>query len=84
MLPFAEEVQLSDTVGILKLMIPGHDITVSAGQPAISGGVESSMETLKVQTDVFPDPSVAWKVFVVIPFGKKEPETSPEVCTIVK
>ena len=83
MLPFIFEEQLSDTVGILKLTIPGHDITESIGQLAITGGTLSLIDTENEHSEVLSDPSVATNVFIVTPFGKKEPVGKPTVCSIL-
>jgi hypothetical protein len=46
----------------------------------IVGGIVSNTVTVKVQVAVFPDESVAVKVFVVTPIGYVEPEGNPAVC----
>ena len=43
----------------------------------------SFMVTVKEQLEVFPEPSVTKNVLVVIPTGKIEPETNPNVCWVI-
>jgi hypothetical protein len=47
-----------------------------------TGFLLSVMVTLKEQLAVFPDASVTWKVFVVVPRGKTEPDANPVVRTV--
>lgn len=50
-------------------------ITVMSGEQTIIGGSVSFTVTVNVQLAVFPEASVAVQVTVVVPTGKKDPDS---------
>ncbi|MDN4594488.1 hypothetical protein NWF35_11350, partial [Polycladomyces subterraneus] len=75
--------QLSVTVGSGNVTKAPHspgslETVILAGQVIVGGSVSCTV-TVKAQLSVFPVPSDAVQVTVVVPTGKKEPEGGEQV-----
>jgi hypothetical protein len=80
-------VQLSAKVAFGTAIVAVHKpgsvfLTMFAGQVTV-GGCASTTVTVKEQVLVLPAASVALKVLVVVPTGKKPPGAIPAICTRV-
>lgn len=64
-----------------QLALPAN--TWSPPQSLTAGASLSDTETVKLHAAVKPAPSVAVKLFVVVPIGKRLPDERPEPCVTV-
>ncbi len=76
--------QLSVATGLPKLTPlavhkPGSVLTTTSEGHTIRGSTSSTTVTVKLHVLVFPAPSVATKVLVVVPSGNTEPLDKPAV-----
>ena len=63
--------------------MPASEVLVMEPGQVMAGSSLSVTVTVKLQLAVLPEASVTWKVFVVTPTGKIEPEANPAVCNVV-